>query len=191
MPAFPSNWSPAEVGLLVTILSGAVCLLALILAVLRYNLRALADATALKREYLNAEVALKRDLIQRGLPVEEMEKAIQLLKLEEPPAAAANRPPSTLTGGQLDAEIVEHLALLEGVSPDGIEQVISLVRVADRDGKEAARVLLENLQAKKELEGIETQGEVVLAAVRSLCRPSEKPREEAKLPLELSSRITR
>jgi hypothetical protein len=190
MPAFLLNWPPGEVLLLALILSGAVCLLALILAVLRYNMRALTDATLLQRERLEAEVALKRELIQRGLPVEELEKAIQLLKLDEPPPAAANRPLSTLTGGQLDAEIVEHLALLEEVSPEGIEQAISLVRAADRDGKEAAHALLENLHAKKEIQGIETQGEVVLAAVRSLCRPANKPREDGKA-LELAERITR
>jgi hypothetical protein len=189
MPAFLETWPPEKVLVLALIVAGAVCLIVMVLAILRYNMRALTDATELQRERLNAEVTLKRELIQRGLPAEELEKAIQLLKLDEPPAPVS-RPLSTRTGGQLDGEIVEHLALLEEVSPEGIEQAVSLVRAADRDGKEAALALLENLHEKKQEEGIETQGEVVLAAVRSLCRPAEKPREEAKA-LELAERFTR
>jgi hypothetical protein len=189
MPAFLLNWPPDQVLLLALIVAGATCLIVMILAILRYNMRALTDATALQRERLNAAVALKRELIQRGLPPQELEQAVKLLKLDEEPAVAPAWPRPQQTDGQLNAGIAEQLALLEEVSPEGIEQVISLVRVADRNGKEAALELLENLQAKRD-EGAETQGEVVLAAVRSLCRPANKLREDGK-PLELAERITR
>jgi hypothetical protein len=190
MPAFLETWPPDKVLILALIVAGATCLIVLILAILRYNMRALADATALQRERLN----LKRELIQRGLPAQELEQAITLLKLNEDPAAAAawarpKRFDGQPTDGQIDAGVAEHLALLDEVSPERLEQTISLVRATDRDGKEAALALLENLQEKRE-EGVEPQGEVVLAAVRSLCRPADKPREEGK-SVEIAERITR
>jgi hypothetical protein len=153
----------------------------------RYAFRVQADATALARERLDAQFALKRELIQRGLPPQELEQAIKLLRLDEPPdetlRAAAKRRRGELTDQDLVGEMITHLAALDGISPQDLEQVIGLVRAADYDTKGVALNLVAGLAQSAE-------ADVVLTAVRSLCRPAEKPRPEVK-SLELSEHITR
>jgi hypothetical protein len=157
------------------------------IAYCRYAFRVQADATALARERIDAQVALKRELIQRGLPPQELEQAIKLLKLDEPPdetpQAAGKRRRGELTDQDLVGEMISHLAALDGISPQDLEQVIGLVRAADYDTKGAALNLVAVLAQSAE-------AEIVLAAVRSLCRPADKPRLEVK-SLELSEHITR
>ena len=58
------------------------------------------------------------------------------------------------------------------------------LRVADQEKKAAALDLVEKLRYTA------AAADVVLAAVRSLCRSADKPREDVK-PLEISSHITR
>jgi hypothetical protein len=198
MPGFLQTWPPEQVLVLALIVAFAACLLVLILAVLRYNLRALADATALQREQLNANGALarerlsavctlKRELLQRGLPPHELEQAIQLLKLDEPPdVVPALKLPRNNTGKtdqQLEAEILARLAVLDNVDPVELQEIGGLLRGAGRETKEATLSLVGELEEN-------AGGDVVVAAVRSLCRPAEKPPANG-LPLETSSRITR
>jgi hypothetical protein len=179
MSDFFANWSPGQFLALVAIVLGAVCLIAITLTTYGYNLRALADSTALQRERFNADLALKRDLLQRGLSPQELEQTIKLLKLDEPPPLPVSGP------SEEDAE-VEFCALathLEQLSPQALEEVIALVRAADAGHKRTALAVLRNLVAR----GVE--GPVALAAIRSVCRPRERLRDEAK-PLELSAHVT-
>ncbi len=136
----------------------------------------------LERERLEAQLTLKRELIQRNLPPHELEQAVKLLKLDETPAATPPAP--ARTEQQLEAEILERLALLDGMTAADLEQVFPLVRAADRDTKEAALALMENLAEN------EPDAELVLASVRSLCRPADRPRADGK-SLELSEHFTR
>ena len=159
-----------------------------VLASFRQARRAQADATLLARERLEAQVALKRELIQRGLPPHELEQTIKLLKLdelaEEPPDATSRGRNARKSEQQLEADILEGLALLDGVSPEDVEQSFALLRGADREKKMAVLDLVGKLRFSS------AEASVILAAVRSLCQPAETPREE--LPsLEISSHIKR
>jgi hypothetical protein len=184
MVEFFQNWSPKELLLLAVILAGTLSLVVLILTIYWYSLRALKDATLLQRERLEAEVNLKRDLIQRGIPAEELEKAVQALQLNESPVASMARiSRDSRTDEQLEGEIIRSIALLDDVTPEGIEQAVSQVRSASRERKVAALELLEELAEHP------AEGDVKLAAVRSLLRPVEKQSDEPK-SLELSSHVT-
>src|SRR5436309_1269751 len=68
--------------------AGAVVLVVFILAVLHYQLRALADQTALarerqtadvamQREQVAADIALKQELVKRNLPPEELKLVLE------------------------------------------------------------------------------------------------------------------
>jgi hypothetical protein len=143
----------------------------------------------LQRERLDAQVALKRELIQRGLPPHELEQAIRLLKLdEEPQAVPAPEMPRSYEGKsdqQLVAEVAGLLAGFVEVSAKDVEQILGLVRDADRDTKLVAIEFLESMAGS-------AGTELVLASVRSLCQPAAKARPAAdNIPLELSSHITR
>jgi len=81
---FLEQWSAAEVLILVGVCAASVTLVTLILTVYRYNLRALADETALRRERQQAEIALRRELVQKNLPVQELVRCLGLVKVDEP-----------------------------------------------------------------------------------------------------------
>jgi hypothetical protein len=181
MPAFLENYSPNQLVAVFATAGGAVCLLVMILAITWYHLRALADATALQRERLNVESGLKRELIQRGLPPHELEQTIKLLRLDEPPPP----PPSQQRPGvDYVAEFVKMAVQLPKLPPEGLEEIIALVRAADEPHQRNAVTVVAGFVLQ------EIEGPVALAALRSLLRPAEKPRVDG-LPLELSSHITR
>jgi hypothetical protein len=179
MPAFLENYSPGQMFALLATLGGAVCLLAMILTIYWYNMRVLAESTALQRERLNAEAGLKRELIQRGLPPHELEHTIKLLKLDEPPPPAPGQ-----IGDDHEAAFIKWVVQLDKMPPEGVEEVIALLRAADEARKRNAVIVVAEFVAQ----GVE--GPVALAALRSLLRPPEKPREEMKA-FELAERITR
>jgi hypothetical protein len=154
-----------------------------ILLGVRQHARSQAAALELERDRLEAQVALKRELIQRNLPPHELEQALKLLKLDEELAGTPGKT-AARTEPQLVAAIAEYLAVLDGISPDELESILGLVRAADRETKEATIDLLANLAEH------EPGAEVVLASVRSLCRPVDMPRTDGP-PLELSTHITR
>jgi hypothetical protein len=180
MIGFFDTWTPGQFLALVATVAGAVSLIVLILTVYGYNLRALADATALQRERLQAETSLKRELSQRGLPPQELEQAVKVLHLDEPPPAA-RVPDNELS----EAEFATIVCSLEGITPQAVEEILTLVRAADGTGKRTALSVIQGLMGR----GVEA-GPLALAAVRSLCRPTERPPEEAQM-LELSSHVTR
>jgi hypothetical protein len=153
----------------------------MILTITWYNLRALADATALQRERLNVEAGLKRELIQRGLPPHELEQAVKLLKLDEPPPPP---PGQRRASADLVGEFVRMAVQIPRLPPEGLEEMIALVRAAD------AATQLNAVNVVTALAIQEVDGPVALAALRSLLRPAEKPRTDG-VPLELSSHITR
>jgi hypothetical protein len=181
MAAFFDSWSPGQFLALVATVAGSVSLVILILTVYGYNLRALADATALRREQLNAEMSLKRELIQRGRPPLELEHAIKLLKLDEPPPAPNTPDPF---GDWGEAEFAKRAASLEKITPEDLEEVIALVRAVDGPRKRAALSVLAALADQ----GVE--GPVAVAAIRSLFRSTERPNGDA-VPQELESHVTR
>src|SRR4051812_37203536 len=82
--------SPPQLTAVLCSFAGAVALVVFILAVLYYQLRALADQTALARErqsadvamqkeQVAAEIALKQELVKRNLPPEELKLVLETL----------------------------------------------------------------------------------------------------------------
>jgi len=177
MGTFLAHWAPTEILFLFGLCALVVSILALILAVYRYNVRALADQTALQRDRQQAEMALKRELIQRGLPAQELERYVDLLRLaDQQPASPTSFKPASPSPSRegagfsdegLRAQLAQSIASLEDVSAEEIEQTLALVMAVDRDRQTAVLNLIEELSAN------ETNPEATLAAVRALCRPSQ------------------
>jgi hypothetical protein len=168
MDTFLQKWTPTEVLYLVGLCAVSLSVLALILAVYRYNARALADDMALKRERQQAELTLAKELVQRGLPAHDVAHYLELLSPPKPNAPAVRWPQATsnLSDEQVRARLATSLASLEDVPPQEIEQTMALVMGADRDRQNAA------LSVVEELGGSGASTAVVLATVRSLCSPS-------------------
>ena len=78
--------SPPQIIALVSILSGSVVALALIAAITKFQFQALADATELEREKLQAELALKQAVVERAASAAEGVEALR--KLDEAARAA-------------------------------------------------------------------------------------------------------
>lgn len=179
MGTFFAHWTPTELLYLVGICALLVSILAIILAVYRYSVRALADQTALQRDRQQADLALKRELIQRGLPSPELERYVDLLRLADRLPAPISSPGATGPSDEgLQVKLAESIASLEEISPSEIEQTMALLVTADRDRQAAVLSLIEELTSN------DINPKATLAAVRSLCRPSEGSSRIMTAPLQ-------
>lgn len=79
--------SPGQIIAVVSILAGSVVALALIVAITKFQFQALADATELQREKLQAELALKQAVVERATSAADGVEALQ--KLDAAANAAA------------------------------------------------------------------------------------------------------
>jgi hypothetical protein len=154
---------------MIAVVLGFILLFTFILAIYRYNVRALADQTTLQRERQQAEMNLKRELIQRGLPAQELERYVDLLRLADqpPPAPSAPQGSTNLSDEGLRVRLAQDIASLEDIEGEDIEKTLALLTDASRERQTAVLKLIEDLTAS----GAETG--VILAAIRSLGRMSD------------------
>jgi hypothetical protein len=176
------NWPPSYVLGLASIVCGALCMIVFILSIFLYNYRALGHSTALQRERQNADLALKRELIQRGLPPQDLEQAIKVLQLDRSTTSPASEADSADPDEQIEAAILARFAWFQELSPRDIEEAGTLVRAADRRRKEAVLYIL------NQQDPANTPAADMLAAIRSLCRPTERSREAMDLNPHVMSR---
>jgi hypothetical protein len=180
MAEFFDRWSPGQITLLVMTVGIAAAVIVFILAITHYQLRALADHTALERERAQAAFALRETLVRRNLPAAELRSALDALGLDaggSPPAAA---------DGELTAAILKGLmACGKGVSAGDIQATVAEVTAADPATQRAVAEVLDDAAEN----GYE--GEQVFATVRAACqaarRRPEPAAEKREIDLQLES----
>lgn len=162
MDEFFSRWRPEDFLLLAMTLCITAGVVVFILSIAHYQLRALADHTALERERAQAGFALRQDLVGRNLPAEELRAALGALGLEGGGSGPARPVPAD---EELTAKLLHGLmACGKGVSSHDIQVTVAEVTAADPAIQRAvARVLDQALE-----EGYE--GEQVYATVRAACQ---------------------
>jgi hypothetical protein len=113
------------------------------------------------------EAALKKEMLQRGLSVEEMERVLR----------ASAKPQEETAAASADDEAIEELVtcLAACESPGHvIEQVLAAVRATEPSLKQAICRAVQALVNSSGLEG-EARDEQILAVVRGLCPPDAPP----------------
>lgn len=176
MAEFFQSWSPYQFTMLVMTVCITAGVIVFILSIAHYQLRALADHTALERERAQAAFALRQDLVRRGLPAAELRASLDALGPEPGGPAVAD--------GELTAKLLQGLmACGQGVSAADIEATVAAVAAADPATRRAVAKLLESAAD----EGYE--GEPVFATVRAVCRaagpkPAAGPKADIDLQLE-------
>ena len=115
------------------------------------------------------EAALKQDMLQRGLSVEDIERVLR--------ARTSQR--ETYPTENSDDGMLEEFAGLLGAcqaSPSAIEELLAMVQTADSATKQAIVRAVEGMRDGSE-EGISE--EEIRAVVRALVRPAGQPAESA------------
>jgi hypothetical protein len=140
----------------ISTLIGGIVLIVFIVAIWHFQVKYLADDTALKREKQQADLALKQEVWKRNLPPAELRMTLGSLGLDGP-------------ADDLDPEeraaLVRNLVLCaEGSPADAIEETVGLVHAADPATRKAVA------SAVAELAEAEEKGEHVLATIRAMCR---------------------
>ena len=129
------------------------------------------------------ETELKRDMLQRGLSVEEMERVLRA-------GSGKQREPKAKSGRE--ERIVERLAVHLGqcrASAAVIDEVLTAVRGADSSGKQAIERAIQGLVAGSS-DG-EIKEEQILAVVRALCWPGGPVAANQPAPAPTSTAIQR
>jgi hypothetical protein len=135
---------------------GTAVTIVFIVAIWHFQLKYLADETALKRERQQAELALKQELAKRNLPPGELRLVLDSLGLD---------------GAEGDLSDEERAALIrnlvccaKGAPAAAIEETAALVNTAGPTTRRAVAAALEELVEE------EVHGEHVLATIRAMCR---------------------
>jgi hypothetical protein len=159
--------NPSQVVAVICSVAGAAALVVFILAVLYYQLRALADDTALKQSWQQADLALRQELVRRNLPPAELKLALEALGADAPAAATSSgRVPSD---DETMAKLLKHLVYCsEDVDGEVVEETVALVAAADRSVQRCVADALEDLVT----DGY--SGEAVFATVRAMCKAGAK-----------------
>jgi hypothetical protein len=120
------------------------------------------------------ETALKRQMLDRGLTVAEMEQLLRASPRSSPPAPA---------DGRVVEKVAETLAEHQA-PPQVIEQVLIAVRRADPGTQQAIHRAIEAVVAKALEEDEPANAEAILAFVRGLSTPVERApaAEQAAVP---------
>ncbi len=149
-----SGWSPSEVIGLVGVLIGMAAVIGFFVWLI-----ALAVAHAWRDVRLaELEGSLKRDFLSRGMSVEQVERLLRASREPDPEAEPVNE-------RKLEAELASLLVQYE-VSSGTMEQVVQVYQGADPSAKKAV------YDAVGEMLESGAEEDQILAAVRTLCRPS-------------------
>ena len=149
--------SPGQIVAVISVVCGCVVGLAMIVAITKYQFQALADDTALRREKLQANIAYRQKLLERGeTPPADLD---ELLKPDREGDGAEE---ASDEDENLNAELAKRLGSLDADGRE-IEETLSRAMAADPARK------LTIIQVLDELLGIEAPPAAILAAVRPLC----------------------
>jgi hypothetical protein len=161
MDALLEKLSAGQIIALVSIISGAIVVLAMIIAITKYQFQALAEDTALKREKQEADLSLRARLIESREASGEKASVVDLLAL----GANQSEP------DELDTELAKRFGQLD-TSAEEIERALKRALASDRSHKKMILAVMNELLEA----GVEP--EAVLAAVRPLCGQTTASRKE-------------
>jgi hypothetical protein len=206
MPEVFDPFTTQQVPAIVAAGGATLVTLALILSVLYYQLRLLADHTALARERQQGEMNIKQELIRRNVPPEDLKKALGALQLgggdplaAPPPVPSPSPVPvsSVETDEALRARVVKDLVYMgDDVEPEIIEETVTLVAATDR----ATLLTLSPLLA--EFANLAVDGDKVFATIAAMCKaarqrpapapePAPAPAGESGIDLQFADAIER
>ena len=140
--------SSAQILAAIGILTGGVVFLAMIVTIYRYQVRALEDDTALRREQQQGELALRNRIVEKG--------GAAGASLDE--LLTATHPVTD----ELNTDLAKRFGMLS-VEAEEIESTLQLAMSADPARKQAIVAVMDEL-----LEN-DAESEAILAAVRPLC----------------------
>jgi hypothetical protein len=153
--------SPGQIVAVISVVCGCVVGLAMIVAITKYQFQALADHTALKREKLQANIAYRKEVLERGgTPPTSLDDLLTPDDTEE--AAEEEEEEYDYDEAQLDAELAKRFGMLD-LSESDIEAALTRAMVVESDRKSAIIEVMDEL-----LENGATHA-AILAAVRPLC----------------------
>ena len=122
------------------------------------------------------EIAHKKDLLERGLSIDEIERLLH---------ASAEQPKQVAKVDDAEADVVGEFGGILGAceaKPDAIEEILAIVRAADSATK---RAMLRAVKEMSDSSGEYITDEQVRAVVRALSRPSGPSTEPATPSNEL------
>lgn len=153
--------SSGQIVAVISVVSGCIVGLAMIVAIAKYQLQWLAEEAALKREKQQAKLALREKLIEHGTPPGTDLEALLKLDLDDP-----NADELAAAGSDLDGELAKRFGSLD-LSGDQIEPVLARAMTANPSRKTTI------LNVMDELLGNDAPHAAILAAVRPLCATKE------------------
>jgi hypothetical protein len=145
--------SSGQIVAVISILSGSIVGLAMIVAITKYQFQSLADDTALRNEKQHADLSLRDKLIERREAAGEKISAGEILSLGAAPL---------VEGASVDTEMAKRFGLLDADSSE-IEQALTRALTADAERKKMIVAVMDELYEN----GAESNA--ILAAVRPLC----------------------
>ena len=163
MEALLDRLSSGQIVTVISVLAGAIVAVAMIFAISKYQLQALTEDTALRRERQKADLALRELLVERRTAAGEK------LDLEELQALA----PSESEAENLDAELAKRFGMLD-TSAETIGQALARAMATGPAVKKRIIAVM------NELLEYGAQPDAILAAVRPLCAVAK----ERPLPAE-------
>jgi hypothetical protein len=156
--------SPGQIVAVISVVCGCVVGLAMIVAITKYQFQALADYTALKREKLLANIAYRKELLERGqTPPASLD---ELLTPDAEEEEEEDEEEGEYGEAQLDAELAKRFGMLDLSSSD-IEATLARAMAVEPARKSAIIGVMDEL-----LEN-DAAHAAILAAVRPLCGGSE------------------
>lgn len=159
MEALLDRLNSGQIVAVISILTGGIVAVSMIWAIAKYQLQALTEDTALRRERQKADLALREMLVERRTAAGEKLDPDELHALAPTePAGAEN----------LDAELAKRFGKLDA-TPETIGQALSRAMAASAANKKQIVVVMDELLEH------EATPDAILAAVRPLCAAKERP----------------
>jgi hypothetical protein len=125
----------------------------MIVGITKYQLQALADETALKREQQQADLAIKQKMVERGVKTGELNLDLVLNTETLPPDKNRER---------VNAALAKRFGMLNGTGSE-IEDTMTRVLALDSERKATILEVMDELLAN------DAPPAAVLAAIRPLC----------------------
>jgi hypothetical protein len=183
--------TPSQLTAVICTLAGAVALVAMITAIWSYQVRALADQTALERERLQADIAMqkeqvqagiamKQELLKRNLPPAELKLALEAIDASSASSEAEgeDEPADSGTEGGTDenaALVLKQLAsCADAVDSETVEETIALVAATDPAALGTLGDVLNDCISN------DKDGDTIYAIARAFCKANPKPVDDAE-----------